>query len=436
MEMKRNFAIIIYSLLFFTFSVRAYAQTPWTGDGGKYTRITITEPLGKSLPPKEQSLLPLTQNAIIGVFQRFSAMTVMDQLSLERILRRQQLAIAISGNFSQTDYVGIGNATNAQLIVYGSITKNATSYTLEFVVMDVETGQRKAAYRPRQVSLWAIENLSAIRTACADLLGQLGVNLTPNAIQELKKSDTTARVQAESALAMGIIAQRQGMVIDALSYYFQATTFDPSLGGAIGRAATVSAAILSKDIDEDAQDKLQVHDEWRTIITAARLYYEKHLPYELVYDTDIGRGNITPDKKTTNLSLNIALVPTDDAWKIIDNIRQSLTKARQQDETLNVNLDKIEPRKIIAVIEIVNENDVVLSTASHTFTNPSETDQEKAILRFPNVKTEDITERLTARVVSINEIPAQEAGGTEYIKISSLAQTRAAIEFTPTDPPK
>jgi len=428
MKRKRNFAVIVHFLLFFTFSIPAYTQTLWTGDGGKYTRITVSEPLGKGLTAQERHLLPLIQSAIIGVFQKYSAMTVMDQLNIENVLKRQQLAIAISGNFSDTDYIGIGNATNARLVVFGSLTRIAAGgYTLQLTVMDVKTGQRKAFYLPKQVSLWALENLSAIRAASTDLLGQLGVELTPDAIQELMKSENTARVQAENALAMGIIAQRQGMVIDALSYYFQATTFDSSLSGAIGRAAAVSAAILSKDLDEDAQGKLLVHDEWRTIITAARLYYEKHLPYELVYDTDIGRGNNSG--KTTNISLNIGLIPADDTWKTINNLRQSLTIARQQDETLKLDLEKIEPRKIVVTIEIVNENDIVLSKASHTFTNPSETNQEKTVLRFPNVKTDDITDQLTVQVVSINEVPAQTARETGYIQISSLAQTRAEVDF-------
>jgi len=422
MKMKRNFAIIIYSLLFFVFSVPVYAQTPWTGDGRKFTRITVSEPLGKGLPAQEQSLLPLIQNIVIEVFQKYSAMTVMDQLNLDNVLRRKQQAIA--GNLSVTDYIGIGNATNAQLIVYGSLSKITTNYTLELAVMDMKTGQRKALYRPKPIPSWALENLSAIRTAAADLLVQLGVELTPGSIKELGEAEHPVRVQAEKALAMGIIAQKQGMIIDALSYFFQATTFDPSLSGAIGRASAVSSAILNKELDEDAQDKLQVHDEWRTIITAARLYYEKHLPYELVY------GNINSEK-VTNITLNISLIPADDTWKTINNLRQSLTIARQQDETLKLDLEKIEPRKIVVAIEIVNENDVVLSKASYTFTNPSETNQEKAILRFPNVKAADITDQLTVRVVSVNEIPAQEAGKTGYIQISSLAQTRAEVDFTP-----
>jgi len=424
MKIKRNFAIIVYSLLLFiVISIPAFAQTPWTGDGGKYIRVTVTEPLGKGLPPKEQLLLPLTQSAIIGVFQRFSAMTVMDQFNLESVIKRQQQAIA--GHFSETDYIGIGSLTNARLVVFGSLTKTTTDYTLELSVMDVMTGQRKASYISKRVSLWALENLSAMRAACADLLVQLGVNLTSDTIKELKKAEDLTKIQAETTLAMGITAQRQGMAIEALFCYFQAVSLDPSMIGAIDRASVVSASISGENLDQIIQDRLLSPDEWRTIITTTRSFYEKHLPYELIYDTDINRGNITPEKKTTNLSTNIILVPTE-AWKTINNLRQILTKARQQNEALNFDLNKIEPRKIVITIEIVNEINIVLAKASHTFTNPSETNQENAVLNFPNVKVDDITERLTARVVSINEISAQEAGETGYIRISSFAQIRAA----------
>ena len=349
----------------------------------------------------------------------------MSQLNLENVLKRQRLAMA--GSLPDTDYIGIGNLTNARLVVSGSLTKTTTDYTLEFAVIDAITGERKASYLSKRVSLWALENLSAIRTASADLLGKLGVNLTPDTIKELKKAEDLTKIQAESALAMGIAAQRQGMAVEALFCFFQAVSFDPSLSDAINRASTVSTSILNENPDQEAQTKLLSPDEWRTVITTTRSFYEKHLPYELIYDTDINRGNITSEKKITNLSTNIILNPTD-AWKTVENLRQILTKARQQNEALNFDLDKIEPRKIVITIEIVNEDNLVLGKTQHTFTNPSETNQENAVLNFPNVKVDDITERLTARVVSINEITAQEAGETGYIRISSFAQIKAAAE--------
>ena len=419
--------IIIMFFILTVLAVNSFAQTPyWTGDGGKNIRVTVSEPSGKGLSSQEKSLLPLIQSTIIGAFQRFSAMTVTDQLNLEKTLEQQRLSA--SGNFSDTDYIRIGNLTHARLVVFGSITKTATGYTLELAVTDVETGERKASYLPKQVSLLALENLSVIREASADLLGQLGVNLTANAIQELKRAENTARVQAENALSRGISAQRQGTTVEALTYYFQAASLDPSLNGAINRALAVSENISSGSLGQDIRNRLQVHDEWRTIVTAARKFYADHLPYELVYNTDdIRRGKIDFEKRTTNLSIDISLTPTD-AWKTINNLRQGLTKARQRDETWNFNLNQIEPRSIVVTIEIVNEKNIRLSRATHTFNNPREQTQENATLNFQNVRADDITERLTVRVVSVNEIPAQKAGETGYIRISSLAQIRAAEE--------
>jgi len=433
MDIKRNFVIIAYFLLFLFFQYPAYAQTLyWTGDGGKGIKVTVSEPKGIGLSAQEQSLLPLIQSTIIGTFQRYSAMTVMDQLNLENILRQQRQSM--SGNFSDNDYIRIGNLTNARLVVFGSITKTTTSYTLELAITDVETGERKASYLPRQVSILALENLSAIREASADLLRLLGINLTGNALQELKRAEDTARVQAENALARGIAAQRQGTVVEALSYYFQAVAFNPSLSDAINRVSVVSATMSSGNLGQDVRNRLQVHDEWRTVVTTAQSFYANHLPYELVYSTNINRGTIDFVRRTTDLSIDLRLIPTD-AWKTINNVRQGLARARQQNETWNFNLNQIEPRRIVIIIEIVNENNIVLSRASHTFINPSEKEQENATLNFRNVRADDLTNQLTVRVVSINEIPAQRAGETGYIQISSvfaynerLAQIRSVEE--------
>ena len=414
--------IIIMFFIFTVLAVNSFAQTPyWTGDGGKNIRITVSEPVGKGLSPQEQSLLPLIQSTIIGAFQRFSAMTVTDQLNLENILNQQRQSI--SGNFSDTDYIRIGNLTNARLVAFGSITKTATGYTFELAITDVETGERKASYLPKQVSLLALKNLSAIREASSDLLGQLGVNLTKNAIKELRRAENTTKVQAEEALARGICAQRQGTTVEALTYYFQAVSLDPSLKGAINRASVVSENISIGNLGQDIRNRLQAHDEWRTIITTARKFYADHLPYELIYYTNISHGKIDFKRGTTNLSVEISLVPTN-AWEIINNLRQGLKNARQQDDW-DFNLNQIAPKSINVTIEIVNEKNIRLSKrVSHTFTNLTEIYQEDAILYFPDVKADDITDQLTVRVVSVNKISAQKAGEIGYIKISSLTPIR------------
>jgi len=418
-------------IMFINFSHYSWGQTSttyWTGEGGRGKTVTVSEPIGTGLSAQEQALLPLIQSTIIASFQRFSAMTVFDRQNLENILREQRLSL--SGDFSEEQYIRIGNLTNARLIVFGKITKISNNFMLELAVTDVETGERIASYPPRQVSLLALENLSAIREASADLLGQLGINLTTTGSQELRRVEGTARVQAENSLARGIAAQRQGTVVEALSYYFEAASFDPSLREAVNRVSVISANISSGNLGQDVRTRLQIHDNWRTIVTTASNFYANHLPYEFIYDTNIKRGTIDFERRTTGLSIGISLIPTD-AWRTINDLRQGLRNARQQNETWNFSLNQIEPRQITVTIRILNENNKVLSTESYTFSNLSERERMNATLTFRNVRAEDITDLLRVEVVNINGKPARSAGETGFIQITILSDydSRVASEL-------
>ena len=416
---KHNFIIVI--ILFFSLSNLCWAQTQspyWIGDGGRGIRVTVSEPTGTGISAQEQALIPLIQSTIIGSFQRFSAMTVFDRQNLENVLREQRLSM--TGDFSDINYIRIGQLTNARFVVFGSITKISNNYLLELAVTDVETGERKASYPPRQISLMALENLSAIREASADLLGQLGINLTASGLQELRRINDTARIQAENALARGIAAQRQGTVVEALAYYFQAAAFDSSLGESMKRITVVSANISAGNLGEAVRNRIQEHDDWRAVIQAADSFYSNHLPYELIYGSDISQGSIDFERRTTELSTGISLMPTD-AWKTINDLRKGLHNARRNDQW-NFSFDRIGPRQITVVAQILNENNIVLSRASHTFDNLSETTLMNTTLSFQNVKAAEITDRLRVEVVSINEIPAQRAGETGFIQITALSE--------------
>jgi hypothetical protein len=347
-------------------------------------------------------------------------MTVFDRQNLENILREQELSLG--GNFSEVDFIRIGQLTNARLVVFGSITKVGNNFTLELAVTDVETGERKASYLPRQVSLLTLENLSVIREASADLLGQLGVNLTVSARQELGRAEDTARIQAENALARGIAADRQGTMAEALTFYFQAAAFDPSLmREALNRVSVVSANISTGSLGQNIRNRMQEYDSWRAILEAAGFFYSNHLPYEFVYNTNIRDHGINFERMIADLSIEISLVPTD-AWKTINDLREGLRVA-SRDEWNHIPLQTrqvFEPGQIEVTIQIINNAGTILSTASEVFLHPSETNRINRELFFRNVNVNEITDRLTIQVVNINGIPAQRAGETGYIQISSI----------------
>jgi hypothetical protein len=249
---------VIFTLIL-AFSVCLFAQTHYfTGNGGKELKLAVLEPTGKGLTESEQWMLSLIQSSITGDFQRFSAMTIVDRQNVEKVMQDQYKALA-SGYYSDDDFVSIGNATNARLILTGVVSKTSNTYMLELSVTDAETHERKASYTPHSVTQATIEDLSAVKTASAEILSQLGVNLTDSGRQELLRPLAVNRIQAETALAQGIVAQRRGTEVTAQSYYRLASAFDPSLIEATNRSQIITSTINSSNIGENIRNDIR----WR-----------------------------------------------------------------------------------------------------------------------------------------------------------------------------
>jgi tetratricopeptide (TPR) repeat protein len=205
-------------------------ESYFLGNGGKGISLAVLLPTGNDLSSDEQWLLSLIQGSITGDFNKYSAMTVIDRFNIEKIIENQQFSA--SGYFSDDDFISIGKLANARYILTGSITKTPASYMLEFAITEAELGIRRASYPPRQVSWATLENLSAIKEASADLLEQLGVSLTDKGKQELKSAVSNSRLQAEEALAKGLVARRQGNEVAALIYFDHAIEIDSNLSEA------------------------------------------------------------------------------------------------------------------------------------------------------------------------------------------------------------
>jgi hypothetical protein len=293
------------------FGAKQDANAPYyTGDGGKGIKLAVLEPSGKGLGPNEQWLLPLVQGAVTAYFNKYSAMTIIDRQNLEKILAEQTQSLSL--DYSDADYISIGKLTNARYILTGGISRTANAYMLELSVSDVESGERKASYPPQTVAYGAIENLQAVKDASADLLVQMGVNLSTAGIENLRKAAAPTQVQAETALARGISAQRQGTEVAALSYYFQAAALDPSLLEAASRSTVLSASITSGNIGEDIRNDIQWRKNWIARLTETEEYFDafhktNSRPYTLFYSTGIEQGPIDYKTETATLGVKINL---------------------------------------------------------------------------------------------------------------------------------
>jgi tetratricopeptide (TPR) repeat protein len=433
------------------------APVYWTGDGGRGITLAVLEPVGRGLSETEQWMLSMIQSSITGDFQRFSAMTIVDRQNLERILYVQRQSL--SGNFSDDDFISIGKLTNAHYILTGSITRTATAYMLELGLTNVETGERRASYTPQAVSPFALENLSAIREATTDLLRQLGVNLTEQGRQELSRVANTGRVQAETALARGISAERQGTIVEALSYFIQASSYDSGLAEAISRMNILAANISSGNIGEDTRNEIAWRRQWIARLQETETFFANTMrdpqPFYIVYSTDIQRGTINWQNETIDLSVWMGFYP-DFAWSnqingVINAVRDALqATGRAQfweldwpSKTISTPSpfnNRINNSTSTVVVEIINEQG--RSIGRQTVRAPYGFEVRDTIVTplwqwegnvlFTAVDANFITDMLSIRITSIDGIAAENAVRQKRISVLPQAEWQEVLRINPT----
>ena len=447
-------AAVTLAVVMMTAGAWAQQASPYfTGDGGKGIRLAVLEPAGKGLSTDDQWMLSLVQGSITGDFNKFSRMTIIDRQNLEKVMGEWKEAT--SGKYSDADYVKIGNLTNASHILTGNISKTANAIMIEFSVTDLQSGERKASYSPKPVSALALENLSAVKEAAADLLTQLGVKLTSAALAELKRTENIAKIQAETMLARGITAQRQGTEVAALSYFFQAAILDPSLVEAVNRSSVMAANISSGNIGADARNDIAWRKAWVERLTEAEKYIDNlnrtvSMPYTLYYSDEIIQGDINYKDETMSLTIKTYLYGGKgiEAWALsveraLQAVYDGLNATKRKvawglDEWPSQGVTNLNPfteqgRIFTIVVELVNSRNKVIGKQEFktggywkytTWGRPgvsTSTDGHEDV-RFTNVKADEITDNLTIRFASVNGEAAETAARKGVLQIKAMSK--------------
>jgi len=274
-------------------------------------KLAVLEPEGKGLSKDEVWMLSLVQSSIAADFNKYSSITIIDRQNLEAIIAEQKRSL--SAITSDKDAIAIGNLANASHILTGKITKTPKTFMLELAITDVETGKRQASYSPKGITPSQVEDLSALKAASADLLKQLGVSLTEDQLTELRGPVAVAQVQAQTALAHGVVAERQGTSVAALSYFYQAAAFDPTLVEAVKRSSVMSANISGINIGDNIRNDIAWRKKWVDVLKETEETFYKIInnadpPYTLYYSTVIETKNINYQKETADLSISINLL--------------------------------------------------------------------------------------------------------------------------------
>ena len=143
----------------------------YTGTGGKGIVIAVPAPVLQGGTRADDWMSQHLQDLITGDLARYSAMTVIDRQNEQMAIAEQNLSA--SENYSDDNYIKIGNLTNAKFIVVGSIRNVSGRYNVSFRINNSETNEIKAAFnKPYQFK--DIETGLAAKEAVKELLMGMG----------------------------------------------------------------------------------------------------------------------------------------------------------------------------------------------------------------------------------------------------------------------
>jgi TolB-like protein len=411
----------------------------FTGDGGKGMSLAVLVPEGKGLASDQNYLPTMVQGVFVGDFSKYSDISVLDRQNLDKVIEENY-----SGYYEEEypDLNKLGHLIPTDYIMTGAITKTGAGYALQMQIADNKTGITKASYTGN-CSIVEFDSFTGIRKASAELLAQMGVSLTDKAKQELSAANTGEQVSAETALAKGITAQQKGTVVEALSYYYEAAKFDPSLAEAASRGSALSTDIQSgANIGQNVRNDIQHRAAWLKPLNEASAFFKEHPPFEIVYDTTLTQGEINYNRGTVDISFDVYLIGTT-GLKIISDLQAGLEKTGKSKDwglsgwpvsgeaavfftdilsyTVNVALANEDGKTLgTARGELkgswrVQRKGVVRSSESSYYPFS----HDKTTLTFRGVNANDITDSLRVSITNINGMDAKTAGAKGYIGISA-----------------
>jgi hypothetical protein len=448
----------------------------YTGGGGEGISLAILAPEASGLTEDQGYIPALVQGEFVTSFNGYSAISVLDRENLDA-----QYGELFSGYYDDDAEAGmdLGHLTPTEYIMGGRIIKTAAGYALQIQITKTADKMTAASYSGT-CTFAELDNLTGIRRASLDLIQKMGVEPTERTKTELAGAAAANHVNAQTALAQGITAQQNGTVVEALSYYYQAASFDSSLLEAASRASVMSAAISSGNIGVDVRNDIQRRKEWIKILEEAENYFKDHLPWEIVYYPTLTQGRVDYSRETVDMSFNIEVRPTD-GWKIVQSLIDGLEATGKRDEwgltwwpltsrvfadylrgylsmQLNFYIDHAGEYKKQTSITcdlldekgklLASETIICISKATFDGGGYFNTAQKNLppkgyrqslggdiyfLIRndlistasgctevtFKNVNANDITDNMTVQIVSVNGIDAETIGKTGYIKIST-----------------
>jgi len=303
------------------------STTPlWTGDGGRGMRLGIIPPQSQGLNINQEYLPAMVQGVLVANISRYSAISVLDRISLDRVIL-ETLNLTYEDNL---DIVQLGRVPHVQYWMTGSIIQTSIGYTLQLNVTDTSPNPQTLAAFSGTATIAELDDHSAIHRATLELLQQMNVQLTAMARNELGRASTPETINAQAAMARGVIAQWHGTEVAALSYFLQANEFDPGLAEAEDRLNSITASFTSGNMGTDVRNDIQWRNQWIARLRETEEFIGRYLRenpiYYLVYSSTPEQGEVDFVRETITLSLDIRGLPEPLYFETVNRLTRTMRK--------------------------------------------------------------------------------------------------------------
>ena len=412
------------------------------GNGGSNIRLAVLAPEIQGNVPGH---LPIyIQGMLNNNFNKYSAVKLVDRQNLDKILAEQ--AIALSGSYSDSDFVKIGDLTNSQYFLFGTIQKlTGDSYSLQLSITDLNTGERLATFMKDGVLSQIEGRGTLINEATADLFSQLKIQLTETGTKTLLAGNASTAI-AEAGVARGITAQAAGSEVQALFNFAQAATFDPSQMEALARLNTLTTAISGGTISQKILNDIQARNQWFDVFKETTQFFNEHPPFEIIFDPSLIQiGETDYKRQIANLGMRIVLAPSEAGFGALNALLEGLeqTGKRTVWGAAGWPLSSITPKTPGTVVfdgkrsfsykvdvRLLNEDNKVLGNSSLTLSaeipgfSAGDTvvfapERVEKTMDFKNVKAEDLTPTLTIVIAAVNGVSSGELNASGYMRIAA-----------------
>lgn len=290
------------------------------------------------LPPElrggEQWMKQSFQDNLTSLLAGYTDMTVLDRKNEDLIIAQQELSE--TGLYSEENAVEIGQMTNAQYVVVGSIQKLSASYECNFRVNETATNEIRSASISRH-SLADMESGVAVRQIVQELFGGLGIQLT-KAEQTALQKKTDVESTSITMLAKGDQAQASEDYIQAVLYYNQ-------VGGTFQQEANAS----TNQMFSTSQDNLSVRQrqqynqiqraKWEKILKDLQTYLDENLWIGVYHDPLIvEETNVSMSTVSYEIPSVIKIFPKREAVIVAKKVLEEWYKVKRDKEN-NVWID-------------------------------------------------------------------------------------------------